>query len=89
VKEQLPGLLCCALAGMLSALPVRAFQPAPAQAEFDTSTSEMRPAIERFAADRASLSRDYPIQLSSVRQSRFKQVLWTGKQAWANWISNR
>ena len=89
MKERLPGLLCCTLAGMLSALPVRAFQLAPAQAEFDTSTSEMRPAIERFAADRASLSRDYPIQLSSVRQSRFKQVLWTGKQAWANWISNR
>ena len=89
MKERLPGLLCCTIAGMFSALPVLAFQPTTTKAEFDTSTSEMRPAIERFAADRASLNRDYPIQLSSVRQSRFKQVLWTGKQAWANWISNR
>lgn len=71
MKERLPGLLCCALAGMLLALPVWAFQPA--QAEFDNSTSEMRPAIERFAADRASLNRDYPIQLSPMRQGRFKQ----------------
>ena len=52
MKERLPGFLFSALAAMLSAPPVSAFQPPPG--EFDNSMSEMRPAIERFAADGAS-----------------------------------
>ena len=70
MKQQLPGVLCCALAGMIGAPSLRAFQTA--QAEFDNSTSEMRTAIDRFAADRTSLNRAYAVPLSPSRQSRFE-----------------
>jgi uncharacterized protein (DUF885 family) len=70
MKKQLPGVLCCALAGMIGAPSLRAFQAA--QAEFDNSTSEVRTAIEQFAADRTSLNRAYAVPLSPSRQSRFE-----------------
>ena len=46
----------------------------PAQSDDpDLSTSELRPAIERFSTDRSSLSRFYTVQISPVRQARMKQ----------------
>ena len=70
MKGPLPGLLLLTLAGIPI---VRAFQ-AP-QADFDNSTSEMRALIERFAADRAILSRAYSDPLAAGRQSRLKDFL--------------
>lgn len=45
----------------------------PALSELDTGKSEMRPVIERYVADRGSLSRSYPVESSPARQTRFKQ----------------
>src|SRR5512134_3606411 len=42
--------------------------------DLDTSHSEMRPLIERFTDDRASLTRTYPLRLSSTRSARLKQL---------------
>src|SRR5262249_38934489 len=41
--------------------------------ETDTSQSEMRPMIQRYAADRASLMRSSPIAFSPARHARMKQ----------------
>src|SRR5262245_37791000 len=38
-----------------------------------TSQSELRSLIERYNADRGSLFRSYPVELSPARQARFKQ----------------
>jgi hypothetical protein len=84
MKKRLPGLLCCAAAGTLSALPLSAFQAA--QEEFDNSRSEMRPAIEWFASDRASLNRAYGDPLSPARQDRFKEF-FTGWEARLNTLN--
>jgi uncharacterized protein DUF885 len=46
---------------------------APDLADIDSSRSEMRGVIERYTADRGSLSRSYPVELSQGRQTRFKQ----------------
>ena len=45
----------------------------PALADLDQGKSEMRPVIERYVADRGSLSRSYPVESSTVRMARFKQ----------------
>src|SRR2546428_458944 len=46
----------------------------PAQAsEIDSSESEVRGLIERYAVDRGSLSRTYTVTISPVRARRFKQ----------------
>jgi uncharacterized protein (DUF885 family) len=45
----------------------------PDLADIDSSRSEMRGVIERYTADRGSLSRSYPVELSQGRQIRFKQ----------------
>jgi uncharacterized protein (DUF885 family) len=72
---------------MLTAPLTPAFQAPPA--EFDNSTSEMRPPIERFAADRANLNRAYAIQLSPSRQSRFQQFFadWEARLGTLNFES--
>src|SRR5262249_42951236 len=41
--------------------------------DLDTSQSELRSLIERYVADRGSLSRSYPVEVSPGRQARFKQ----------------
>ncbi|MEK6571613.1 MAG: hypothetical protein AABZ61_09595, partial [Bacteroidota bacterium] len=41
--------------------------------DFNESKSEMRGVIERYLADRGSLSRVYTIETSSARQTQFKQ----------------
>jgi uncharacterized protein DUF885 len=46
---------------------------APDLADIDSSRSELRGIIERYTADRGSLSRSYPVELSQGRQARFKQ----------------
>jgi hypothetical protein len=43
--------------------------------ELDSSSSELKPMIERFTADQHSLTRTYPIRLSSNRRSRFDSFL--------------
>lgn len=46
---------------------------APDPGDLDSSNSEMRVAIERYVADRGSLSRSYPVEMSPARMTRFKQ----------------
>jgi len=41
---------------------------------FDSKESEMRAAIERYTVDRGSLQRSYPVQTSTARRDRFKQL---------------
>jgi uncharacterized protein (DUF885 family) len=57
--------------------------------DFDSSRSELRPAIERYTADRATLARTYPIEISSNRQARMKQFYaeWQGHLAELNFDS--
>ncbi|MFN0086596.1 MAG: hypothetical protein ACKVX9_14500, partial [Blastocatellia bacterium] len=53
---------------------------APAASELDQSKSELRGTIERYLADRGSLSRSYPVESSPARMARFKQFYadWLG-----------
>lgn len=48
--------------------------------DLDVARSEMRPVIERFVADRGSLSRSYPVESSPARFARLKQFYsdWLG-----------
>ena len=46
---------------------------APDLGDLDLSNSEMRVVIERYVADRGSLSRSYPVEMSPARLTRFKQ----------------
>jgi hypothetical protein len=64
------------LAPAAQALPRAQTQAAgtrAAEPEVDTSQSEMRAMIERYAVDRGNLNRSYPISFSPTRQERFKQ----------------
>jgi len=45
----------------------------PDLGDLDSSRSEMRAVIERYVADRGSLSRSYPVESSPARLARFKQ----------------
>ncbi len=69
--------LLLAFVGSGSIAPTgRAFHAAsdaPNLTELDTSSSELRPVIERYVADRGSLSRSYPVESSPARLTRFKQ----------------
>jgi hypothetical protein len=60
--------------------PKAGVSDAPGLGDFDQGKSEMRPAIERFVADRGSLSRSYPVESSPAREDRFKQFYadWLG-----------
>ena len=71
--------------GMALFVPAAHAFPAP-PADVDSSTSEMRPLIESFAADQASLDRAYSVQLSPARQSRLQQffVEWEARLAQLN-----
>ena len=46
---------------------------APDLSELDAGKSELRPVIERYVADRGSLLRGYPVEVSPTRTARFKQ----------------
>ncbi|MDX2032758.1 MAG: hypothetical protein SF339_18925, partial [Blastocatellia bacterium] len=58
----------------------QAGQNAPAAGELDQSRSEVRGAIERYQADRGSLSRSYPVESSPARMARFRQF-------YGDWLS--
>jgi uncharacterized protein (DUF885 family) len=51
----------------------RPVSSAPDPGEVDSSRSELRGVIERYVADRGSLSRSYPVETSPARLARFKQ----------------
>src|SRR5262245_35630104 len=53
---------------------------APDLSDIDSSKSELRSVIERYVADRGSLSRSYPVESSPTRQARFKQF-------YADWLA--
>ena len=42
--------------------------------ETSSPDSEMRPLIERYTVDRGSLTRSYPVSISPVRATRFRQL---------------
>ncbi|HQR32569.1 MAG TPA: DUF885 family protein [Blastocatellia bacterium] len=42
--------------------------------DLDVSSSELKSSIERFVADRGSLFRTFPVEISPMRQARFKQL---------------
>ncbi len=46
---------------------------APELSNVDNSKSELRSVIERYVADRGSLTRSYPVDISPARQTRFQQ----------------
>lgn len=74
--------ICFGSLAPAGALPRASFDQsdAPNLAELDSSRSEMRPAIERYAMDRGSLSRSYPVESSPARLARFKQF-------YADWLA--
>jgi uncharacterized protein (DUF885 family) len=53
--------------------PPGAASDAPDLKDLDSSSSELRSLIERYIADRGSLSRSYPVEISPARRTRFKQ----------------
>src|SRR5262244_4050777 len=53
--------------------PPEAASDAPDLKDLDSSPSELRSLIERYVADRGSLSRSYPVEISPARRARFKQ----------------
>jgi uncharacterized protein (DUF885 family) len=53
--------------------PPDAASDAPDLKDLDSSPSELRGLIERYVADRGSLSRSYPVDISPARRERFKQ----------------
>jgi uncharacterized protein (DUF885 family) len=53
--------------------PSGAASDTPDLKDLDSSTSELRNLIERYIADRGSLSRSYPVEFSQARRARFKQ----------------
>jgi uncharacterized protein (DUF885 family) len=54
--------------------------------DLDRSNSEMAAPIERFIADRATLIRTYPIEISQTRRRRLKEFLadWSARTAQMN-----
>jgi uncharacterized protein (DUF885 family) len=46
-------------------------QTTPDASEIDASKSELRSVIERYTADRGSLTRSFPVEISPARQARF------------------
>jgi uncharacterized protein (DUF885 family) len=52
--------------------PVR--MDANATSDLSPNESELRPFIERYTVDRGSLARSYPVAISAMRQTRFRQL---------------
>ncbi|HEX4945164.1 MAG TPA: DUF885 family protein [Blastocatellia bacterium] len=61
------------LASEFTATPVAAQSVTPELSDLDNAKSELRSVIERYVADRGSLSRVYPVESSPARQARFQQ----------------
>ncbi|MBL8207537.1 MAG: DUF885 family protein [Blastocatellia bacterium] len=64
---------CFWLVSEFAATPVAAQTTTPDIGDLDNGKSELRPIIERYVADRGSLTRSYPVESSPVRQTRFQQ----------------
>ena len=69
-------LLCCLL--IQASIRVPAQNGSRTKTKADTTgevrgVSEMRAAIERYTADRGSLTRSYPVPVSNARRERFKK----------------
>ena len=69
-------LLCCLL--IQASIRVPAQNGSRTKTKADTTgevrgVSEMRAAIERYTADRGSLTRSYPVPVSTARRERFKK----------------
>lgn len=75
ISHILTGLLATAI--LTSALsqqtPVRNSPASASHADLDDSSSELRPHIERFAADRGSLLRTYSVEGSAARAKRLRE----------------
>jgi uncharacterized protein (DUF885 family) len=71
-------ILCFSIAGPAQSLSRSAGTNSRAAggidpADVNSSESEMRPLIERYTVDRASLTRSYPVSISTARSARFRQ----------------
>lgn len=83
-KKLLTTGLILALAAGWGSLPAfratAAGSDVPELSELDAGKSELRPAIERYVADRGSLLRSYPVESSPARLARLKQfyAAWQG-----------
>ena len=64
---------CFWLAAEFATTPVAAQTNTPELSDIDNAKSELRPVIERYVADRGSLTRSYPVDISPARQTRFQQ----------------
>ena len=64
---------CFWLAAEFAMTPVAAQTNTPELSDIDNAKSELRPVIERYVADRGSLTRSYPVDISPARQTRFQQ----------------
>lgn len=64
---------CFLLAAEFAPTPAAAQTNAPDIGDLDNGKSELRSVIERYVADRGSLTRSYPVESSPVRQTRFQQ----------------
>jgi uncharacterized protein (DUF885 family) len=53
--------------------PSAAVSDTPDLKDLESSPSELRSLIERYVADRGSVSRSYPVEISPARRGRFKQ----------------
>ncbi len=79
-------LMLCTGLGLLAPQIISAQSNAPDLSELDNSKSELRSVIERYVADRGSLSRSYPVASSPGRQARFRQFYldWLGQLGKSN-----
>ncbi len=76
--------LGAAMVLLLAPQKSRAFQSSEAnQIEFDHSSSELRPLMERFTADRGNLQRFYNLEDSPERRERFRKYY----EAWLSRLS--
>ncbi len=65
--------ICFWLSLEFATTPVAAQTNAPELGDVDNAKSELRSVIERYVADRGSLTRSYPVDISPARQTRFQQ----------------
>jgi uncharacterized protein (DUF885 family) len=64
---------CFWLASEFTTTPAAAQTVTPEFSDLDNAKSELRNVIERYVADRGGLSRVYPVESSTARQTRFQQ----------------
>jgi len=82
-ERQVCACLAIALTVMFSVQAVIPARAAGELSDLDTSNSEMRPLIERFAADRGNLQRYYNIGAAPERRARLRRFYADAKAALA------